>query len=301
MKSLFRVAILAVIVTSGSALTVCAQVGTQSVGANVSSTGSVASLNGNLDVFGTVRGDAVAFRGDVIVHRGGSVRGDAIAIMGTVRNQGGTINGKVRTYRNAPGSVARSTALYATRSLWFGPVMTLAFLALVLVIGVGTLVLGSDQLKRVNVTLSAGVGKSFFAGILGGMAVAPALVALVVALAVTVVGILFIPLGILAFMVIVLGIGTLGFIAVAQLTGSAMTRGASRDTTARGAELRSLFVGMLTYIAVWAIAALLAPIPLVGALARTFALAVTLVAFVAGFGAVILTGFRKPASIVAAS
>jgi hypothetical protein len=293
MKSLLFAAVLAVFPFLRSSQPAQMRMTSQTVGANVSSSGSVASVNGNLDVYGTVQGDAIALRGDVIVHRGARIRGDAISIVGSVRNEGGTIDGRIRNYRSAPRMLTRSTALYATRGLWAGPVMTLAFLALVLIIGFGALVLGSNHLQRVAETLQAGVGKSFFAGILGGMAVAPAFVAMIVALAVTVIGILFIPLGILAFAVIVLGIATLGFIAVAQLTGRAMTRGAKRDTTERGAELRSLFVGMLSYIGLWAIVALLTPVPLVGSLARTFALAVTFVAFVTGFGAVILTGFRK--------
>lgn len=301
MKSLLFAAVLAVFPFVRSSHPAQMRMTAQTVGANVSSSGTVASVNGNLDVYGTVRGDAIALRGDVIVHRGARIRGDAISIVGSVRNEGGTIDGRIRNYRNAPRMLTRSTALYATRGLWVGPVMTLAILALVLVIGFGALVLGSNQLKRVNETLTAGVGKSFFAGILGGMAVAPAFVALVIAMAVTVIGIIFIPLGILAFTVIIMGIGTLGFIAVAQLTGNALTRGARKDTTERGAELRSLFVGMLAYIGLWAIVALLTPVPLIGSLARTFALAVTVVAFVTGFGAVILTGFRKSTSVAPAA
>lgn len=300
MKTLLFAAV-AVIPFSSSSLPAQVRMSAQSVGANVSSSGSVASVNGNLDVYGTVQGDAIALRGDVIVHRDARIRGDAISIVGSVRNQGGRIDGRVRTYRNAPRMLTRSTALYATRGLWVGPVTTLAILALILVIGFGALVLSSNQLKRVNETLRSGVGKSFFAGILGGMAVAPAFVALVIAMAVTVIGIVFIPLGVLAFGVIVMGIATLGFIAVAQLTGNALTRGAKKDTTERGAELRSLVVGMLAYIALWAIVALLTPIPLLGALARTFAFAITFVAFVTGFGAVILTGFRKSTSVAPAA
>lgn len=299
MKSLLLAAAAAVLPFVATSLP--AQMRTaQSVGANVSSSGSVASVNGDLNVYGTVQGDAIALRGDVIVHRGARIKGDAISIVGNVRNQGGTIGGRVRTYRSAPRMLTRSTALYATRGLWVGPVTTLALLALVLIIGFGALVLGSNQLKRVNETLRGGVGKSFFAGILGGMAVAPAFVALIIAMAITVVGIIFIPLGMLAFGVIIMGIGTLGFIAVAQLTGNALTRGARKDATERGAELRSLFVGMLAYIALWAVVAILTPVPLLGALARTFAFAVTFVAFVTGFGAVILTGFRKSTSVAAA-
>lgn len=301
MKSLLFAAVIAVFPFLSSSSSAQMRMTAQTVGANVSSSGSVASVNGNLDVYGTVQGDAIALRGDVIVHRGARIRGDAISIVGSVRNEGGKIDGRVRTYRNAPRMLTRSTALYATRGLWAGPLTTLAFLAVILIIGFGALVLGSGQLKKVNETLQAGVGKSFFAGILGGMAVAPAFVALVVAMAITVIGIVFIPLGIMAFAVIILGVATLGFIAVAQLTGNALTRGASKDTTQRGAELRSLFVGMLAYIGLWAIVALLTPVPLLGSLARTFAFAVTFVAFVTGFGAVILTGFRKKTSVATAA
>lgn len=277
------------------------QMTAQSVGANVASSGSVASINGNLDVYGVVRGDAIALRGDIIVHRGARITGNAIAVVGSVRNQGGSIGGKVKTYRNAPRMLTRSTALYATRGLWMGPVTTLALLALVLVIGFAALVLGSNQLQRVQETLRGGVGKSFFAGVLGGMAVAPAYLALIVAMAVTVVGIIFIPLGILAFTVIILGIGTLGFIAVAQLAGAALTRGARKDATERGAELRSLVVGMLAYIALWTLAAIFTPLGVLGAMVRTFAFAITFVSFVTGFGAVILTGFRKSTSVAPAA
>jgi hypothetical protein len=300
MKTLFIAAVFAVFPFVKSSQPAQIQ-SVQSVGANVSSSGSVASINGNLDVYGTVRGDAIALRGDVIVHRGARITGNAIAVIGSVRNEGGSIGGRVRTYRDAPKMLTRSTALYATRGLWMGPVTTLALLALVLVIGFAALVLGSNQLQRVQETLRAGVGKSFFAGVLGGMAVAPAYVALIVAMAVTVIGILFIPLGVLAFTVIILGVGTLGFIAVAQLAGNALSRGARRDTTERGAELRALVVGMLAYIALWALAAVLTPIPLLGALVRTFAFAITLVSFVTGFGAVILTGFRKSTSVAPAA
>lgn len=301
MNSLLLAAVVAVFPFVKSSHPTQMRMVTQTVGANVSSSGSVASVNGNLDVYGVVQGDAIALRGDVIVHRGARVRGDAISIVGSVRNEGGRIDGRIRTYRNAPRMLTRSTALYATRGLWVGPVTTLAILAVILIIGFGALVLGSNQLKRVNETLRGGVGKSFFAGILGGMAVAPAFVALVIAMAVTVIGILFIPLGVMAFGVIILGIATLGFIAVAQLTGSALTRGVRKDATERGAELRSLFVGMLAYIGLWALVAILTPVPLVGTLARTFAFAITFVAFVTGFGAVILTGFRKSTSVAPAS
>jgi hypothetical protein len=271
----------------------------QVVGANVSASGSVAALNGNLDVYGTVSGDALAIRGDIIVHPGARIRGDAITILGNVRNLGGTIDGKIRSHSSAPRMLARTGRAYAIKSAWAGAGTTLAFLAMVLLIGFFALVAGSTQLARVTQTLRGGVGKSFFAGILGGMAVAPAFVALVVALTVTIVGIIFIPLGVLAFTVIILGIGTLGFIAVAQLTGAALARGSRRDSTERGAELRALFTGILAYVALWVLVAALAPVPLIGILIRTFAVAATLVAWITGFGAVILTGFRKSNGVAA--
>jgi hypothetical protein len=265
----------------------------QVVATNVSSSGGVAAIRGNLDVYGTVNGDAIAIRGDVIVHPGGHVRGDAISVMGAVQNLGGTIDGRIRSYSSGAQMVHAHMRGRRFSSPFAAASAAISWLVTLLLIGIATLLIAPAQLRRVGDTLRGGVSKSFFAGIFGSLAVAPALIALVISLAVTIVGIIFIPVGIIAFLIVVLGIGTLGFLAVAQLAGTAVARGRKRDLTETGAELRSLVVGLLVFMIAWIVVGFLSPIPLIGVFARMFAVALTLAAFVTGFGAVVLTGFKK--------
>ena len=71
--------------------------GNQRVAVGESISGNIAAWHGNLDVAGRVSGNAVAVGGDVIVHPGAVVDGDALSIGGKVRNEGGTVEGEMRT------------------------------------------------------------------------------------------------------------------------------------------------------------------------------------------------------------
>src|SRR5690349_20121503 len=83
--------------------------------ANGATVGRVAAL-GQLDVFGTVNGDAISLDGDVIVHRGAPVTGDALAVGGTVRLDGGTVDGEMRSLDRA---MAPTEAVAAASSSGF--------------------------------------------------------------------------------------------------------------------------------------------------------------------------------------
>ena len=71
--------------------------GSQNVPAGTTVSGSIATWHGDLDIAGTVNGDAVAIGGDVRLHPGASVRGNVLSIGGEVRNDGGTVGGEMRT------------------------------------------------------------------------------------------------------------------------------------------------------------------------------------------------------------
>ena len=58
--------------------------GDRSIAANTTVDGPIAVARGNLDVYGTIDGDAVTLDGDIRVHHGGRVTGDAWAAGGTV-------------------------------------------------------------------------------------------------------------------------------------------------------------------------------------------------------------------------
>ena len=93
-------------------------------------------------------------------------------------------------------------------------------------------------------------------------------------------------------MVAVSGIAILGFLAVAHVTGIAISRKSASETPG-GEELQYLFTGVLAFSALWIIAAAFTWFPILGALLRVLAFSVTFVAVATGFGAVILSWWRS--------
>jgi hypothetical protein len=102
-------------------------------------------------------------------------------------------------------------------------------------------------------------------------------------------------------MVLVAGIAMVGFIAVAIMTGAAVSGGKKRDATEHGAMLRSFFTGTAIYLGMWILVAVFSGLPLIGAMLESFASAVTFVAVTTGFGAVILSYWRGDFRIGSAS
>ncbi len=258
---------------------------------NVTTSGSVVVYKGNLDVYGTVRGDATALRGDVIVHRGGRVTGNAVAVGGRVRLEGGVVNGKIRSatheVRQTRARRVRHASNHTGRTVGFA----FGWLLIVAITGFAILAVGGDKLTIVMNTMQQGVGKSLGSGLLGQLAIVPGAIAVVGLLAASIIGILLIPLGLMAFMFIVAGVAMFGFVAAATMTGAAMT-GKHRDSTPHGAMLRAFFTGTALYLGLWIIAALFSGVPLLGAMLASFASAVTFIAATTGFGAVLLSYWR---------
>jgi hypothetical protein len=87
-----------------------------------------------------------------------------------------------------------------------------------------------------------------------------------------------------AYVIAAAGLVTLGFLAVARLTGSGFAS-ARGTTSARGVHLRALIIGLFVYLAVWIVAALFTWNPVIGAILRALAIAVTWVAATVGLGA----------------
>ncbi|MEJ7760353.1 MAG: hypothetical protein WKF55_12280 [Gemmatimonadaceae bacterium] len=259
---------------------------------NVTTRGSVVIVDGNLDVYGTVRGNATAIKGDVIVHRGGRVTGDAIAVMGRVRQQGGTIGGRIRTHERNAYRGRTSTRAGGSHSPLRSVGLAASWLLLVALAGFALLAFGADKLTIVIDTMRQGVGKSLGSGLLGQLAIVPGAVAVVVLLTASLIGILLIPLGLIAFMFMVAGIAMVGFVAAATMAGAAITGGKSRDDTPNGAMLRAFVTGTAVYLAMWLVTAALSGIPLIGAIAGSFSSAVTFVTITTGFGAVLLSWWR---------
>jgi hypothetical protein len=259
--------------------------------AGTTTSGSVLVIRGNLDVYGNIDGAATAILGDVIVHDGGRVRGGAVALMGHVRNEGGSILGVIK---DVGATHNRSTVSFGGRPRTTLGSLVAAFLWLVVLLLVGTFVLFylSDYFKRAVEVVTNETGRSLLTGVLGGLASIPALIAIVIAMAITIIGIFFIPFGVAAFLIAVSGIAILGFLAVAQVAGIAIAGKREAETPA-GQQLQFLYTGILAFSALWIIAAAFTWFPILGAILRMLAFSVTFVAVATGFGAVILAWWRS--------
>ena len=249
-------------------------------------------LRGPVDVYGQVRGDAVAVAGDLVLHPGASVAGDAVSVFGHVTVlKGAHVTGDVRSISGT--DVPKTAELVAPTAqprdnTWHALKLVLGWLTILVVIGFGVLVTASPYLDGVGEAFDGGVARAIGIGIAGQMLLLPALVAVIVALALTVVGVLAIPLAIVAFVLAAAGLLTLGFLAVAFMTGRSIGgRGALRlgATMPRGEALRALVIGLAIFMAPWLAAAACASIPFAAVVLRTIALATTWVAVTAGFGA----------------
>lgn len=155
-----------------------------------------------------------------------------------------------------------------------------------MIIGLVVLMTAEEALLAVAKSAARDVSGSFWAGVLAQLLAVPALVVLVVACAVTIIGILAIPLAALAWALALSGAVTLGVLAVAMVIGRAVA-GRGGSTSERGAALRGLAVGLLALSLVWFGAALAAGVPIFGAMSRLVAVAFTWAVATVGLGAVV--------------
>jgi hypothetical protein len=254
--------------------------------------GTVVVAAGDLRVRGSIVGNAIAIAGDVVVDSGGNVSGDAIAVFGSVTTDGGVVGGERRSIAGSFGSrlgLEREKAAPAPRGTIEALKLSLGWLVILLLIGFGVQAFAGNYLAGASDVLEQSFWRSFLVGIAGELAIVPALVLLLVALAVTVVGILLIPFAIVAFVIAVAGLVTLGFLATARLTGGGIRSGRARALSETGSTLRGLVMGITLYLGMWVVAAAFQWSPIASGILRTLALAITYVAATAGFGAAILS------------
>lgn len=271
-------------------------VGNRTIAAGTRVDGPVAVAHGNLDVYGTVDGDAVTLGGDVLVHRNGRVIGDAFAAGGRVIVDGGVVEGQRRAIAiSAPTMPALPTVHARPLSTLESVKLVVAWFALLTIIGLGVMVFAEGNLDGVVIALERGFARAFWLGLAGQVALLPALLVLVVGLTITVLGVLLIPFAVVAYVIAAAGLVTLGFLAVARLTGGVMAS-ARGTTSARGVHLRALAIGLIAYLGMWLAAALFTWNPVVGAILRAIAFAVTWAAATVGLGATLASraGTQRP-------
>ena len=246
---------------------------------------------GPIDVFGVVDGSVVSLRGDVTVHSGGVVNGDAISVGGRVLADSGRVLGEIRTMSSLPSVLGAPVAVADTRTSAQRTIdaakIVCGTFAILLVIALGVLLFAGPNLDEVAVTIESQFAKAFWYGILGQLVALPGLLVVIVALALSIIGILLIPFGIVAYSVAAAGLAMLGFLAVTRLIGGSLAPDGS--ATARARTLRALAIGLGIFFALWMIAALFTWAPMAATVIRAAALAATWAALTLGLGAAILS------------
>lgn len=244
--------------------------------------GPVVVIRGDADIRGTVFGNVTALFGDVIVRDGADVHGSATAWRGRVIVEGGRVRGAIGA-RPAAAAVASAPPRTVGEAL----ALAAGWAAMVLVVGLLALVVSGRQLDETVRRLEQDFSKAFAVGVAAELGFLPLLLLTVVALAVTLVGILLIPFVLVAAPIALIGVTTLGWLAAALMIGRAIFRSAASND--RGALLRALVPGAVILFAPWFVAAGLQESGSAAVIARAAAFAIAWVAATAGLGAVILT------------
>ena len=213
----------------------------------------VVVVGGDLHVRGTVTGDAVVVGGQLFLDEAGLIEGDATVTGGSIVENGGRIRGEMRMLEGGPGDVglgmgadaeqaaeARSDAdrdvrevrerreehqpflgrgFRAIRDGFFGLISALA-LGLVLG-GIGALLVfyGRPYLDTVSDTIRGSTLRSGAVGLAASFLVIPAFVVLVVALAVSIIGIPFLLVAAPLYPLAVAAAAGMGLLASAHAIG----------------------------------------------------------------------------------
>jgi len=269
--------------------------GDYSVGSEASLVGHLLVVDGNADVYGTLRGNLVTVKGDVVVHPGGVVAGDILTLGGEGRDRGGEIGGEVRTLRSAsilsPAPRAESEKLTPVQSVLRRVAGVLGVFLTLSVLGFGLVMFGRQNLEVVSDTVSHSFGRAFVTGLLGQILLLPTFGMLVVGLILSVAGILLLPFAIAVFaMLVVVGVVG-GYLAVAHAMGETYTRRRMALGVVIGSlnSYRYLLVGLVALASLWAAWALFGWVPVAGSIMWGAAFFISWLLGTAGFGAALLS------------
>ncbi len=194
-------------------------------------------------------------------------------------------------FRGAPESSFSVGRMATDVAGLFGTLVALASL------GFGALFFVPQRLELVAETVRRSPIRSFFAGLFAQPLLLPALVTLIIGLVLTIVGILVVPVAIVAFILAVAAALVGGYLAVARVVGEMYVRRRGNGTyTAGWSTYRYLVYGLVGLLAIWAPVVLLRSVPVAGTILLITALVFTWAMATTGFGATILskagTGWR---------
>jgi hypothetical protein len=264
--------------------------GPRQIAAGTTVNGTVVNT-GTVDVFGKVTGSVVALSGDLVVHPGGSIGGDALSVGGKVIADSGVIGGEIRTMASLPTSKATATAAVDSRTpaerTFDAARLVVGCFVVLLIVATGVVLFAGPNLDEVVNTIETQFASAFWYGVLGQLLALPALVVLLLALVLSLIGILLVPFAVVAYGIAVAGLVTLGFLATARLVGGALWKGA--DVPPRMRAMMALVIGVAVFFALWMCTALLTWSPVASITLRFAALATTWVAMTLGLGATLVS------------
>jgi hypothetical protein len=167
----------------------------------------------------------------------------------------------------------------------FGTLVALASL------GFGALFFVPQRLEIVADTVRRSPIRSFFAGLFAQPLLLPALVTLVIGLVLTIVGVLVVPVAIIAFVLAVAAALVGGYLAVARVVGEIYARRRVQNGayTAGWSTFRYLVYGLVGLLMIWAPGVLMRSVPVAGDILLVTALVFTWAMATTGFGATILS------------
>lgn len=268
--------------------------GNYSLGSEERLNGHLLVVEGDADVYGTLRGNLVTVEGDVVVHPGGVVSGDILTLGGEVRDRGGEIGGEVRTLRTATmlqRTRAQPETLTPIQNVLRRVAGVLGVFLTLSVLGFGLVLFGRQNLEIVSDTVSHSFGRAFVTGLLGQILLLPTFGMLVVGLILSVAGILLLPFAVAVFaMLVVVGVVG-GYLAVAHALGETYTRRRMAQGIVVGSpnSYRYLLLGLLALASLWAAWALFGWVPVAGSIMWGAAFFVSWLLGTAGFGAALLS------------
>lgn len=183
-----------------------------------------------------------------------------------------------------PGAAFSVSRLATDVAGLFGTLVALASL------GFGALFFVPQRLALVAETVRRSPIRSFFAGLFAQPLLLPALVTLCIGLILTIVGILVVPVAIVAYILAVAAALVGGYLSVALVVGEIYARRRGNGNYTPGwMTYRTLVYGLVGLLAIWAPGVLLRSVPVAGDVLLVTALVFTWVMATTGFGAAILS------------
>jgi len=257
--------------------------------------GDVVAVGGSVRVDGRVTGDAVAVGGSVDLGPGAVVDGDAVAVGGRVhRAAGAHVGGKISEVAFGTPPIGFGTGEWHAVAPWGGISNVIGTVMWIVVLGLLTclaLLLARRPIERMEYRVRTSPWKAAAVGLAGQILFFPALVLVVIVLAISIVGIpllIAVPFAILAIM-----IGTLlGFTALAKTIGH---EAENRFGWAHANPYVSLLVGLGLIMAVTFFGAAIGmaggPLSVFGVILGILGFVIQYVAWTIGFGVLLLTRF----------